>query len=306
MILLVAAAAYPGGAAADEFYGLGGATTSVDRNFGSYSWQLGYTQDLAPHFAASVSYLNEGHLDNHRRDGYAVQFWGRTNLLDDHLTLGAGIGPYLAFDTQTTDGGYANRHSWQALTSVDATWRTDGALIFLIRSNYVAGGPGPDSLSAMVGIGAQFRNDPRNKTVELQRADNEIALMAGQTIVNSLGSSQSAAFGVEYRRVVIPHLEWTVSLLDEGENRQIERDGVASQLWVTQDLYHHRFTIGAGAGAYLDFGHHGGGSRFNGLIGLTGGYRMTPHWGFRAIWDRVVTDYDRDADLLLLGLAYRF
>lgn len=308
LVLVLVAAALPGAASANEFYGLGGIDTATDHNVGSYSWQLGYTQDLAPHVATSFCYLNEGHLGNHRRDGYSAQLWARSDLLEDRLNLGAGVGPYLTFDTQSTGTGFVNEHDWRALVSVAATWRTEGSLILLVRSNFVTGDGSPDTLSAMFGVGVEFRNEARDKSVELQRADNEITLLAGQTIVNSLDSQNSIATEIEYRRTLVPHLQWTVALLHEGDRSLLKReDGLVSQLWATQDLHHHRFGIGAGAGVYVDIDrnrHHG--SRVSGIVGVTGSYRMTPHWGLRVIWDRVVTSYDRDSDIMLAGIGYRF
>jgi len=86
-----------------------------------------------------------------------------------------------------------------------------------------------------------------------------------------------------------------------------------TQLWLTQELLDDVLSVGAGAGAYFNLGHYRspfqgvGANRFlSGLIALTGSYRMTPHWSLRATWNRVVTSYARDTDVLLGGIGYRF
>lgn len=291
----------------NELYGLGGIDSSLHKNVGSYSWQLGYTQDLLPNIAASFCYLNEGHLSDHRRDGYSAQIWARTDLIGDRLNLGAGAGPYLFFDTKDLGAGnFVNNHGFRALLSVAATWRTEGSLIFLLRSNYVTGEDSPDTISAMAGIGVEFRDKRHDPPSSFERRNNELSVLMGQTIANSLDSQRSLASALEYRRTLIRHLELTVTLLDEGDNRLIRRDGLVPQVWVTQELHHDRFIVGAGAGAYIDLRHREPRSRVSGITGVTGAYRITPDWALRLIWDRVISDYDRDSDVLLGGVGFRF
>src|SRR5512143_614750 len=97
---------------AGEFYASGGVMENVHEGRGSYSWQLDYRQGLGEHAAYSVSYLNEGHLPVHHRDGEAVQLWTRTNLFGRRLSLAAGVGPYYFFDTAAAKAGgsFSNDH----------------------------------------------------------------------------------------------------------------------------------------------------------------------------------------------------
>jgi len=39
---------------------------------------------------------------------------------------------------------------------------------------------------------------------------------------------------------------------------------------------------------------------------LTMSFRLFDHLDARFNWHRIVTDYDRDADIVLYGLGYRF
>ena len=43
-----------------------------------------------------------------------------------------------------------------------------------------------------------------------------------------------------------------------------------------------------------------------GIVTLTTSYRFHPHWGVRASWNRIVTNYNRDTDVILGGIGYRF
>jgi hypothetical protein len=307
------------GAEASEIYGLGGAVHSSSPSDLSYSWQLEYRQDLLKHLAAGVSYLNEGHFKGHHRDGYTAQLWTRAELLDYRLTIAAGLGPYFYLDTTTNGvpGGFTDNHGWKAMASAAATWHLENNLLLELRSNWVKGPSGFDTVSALAGIGYHFEPTLESldskKAAREQQMPNEITLLMGQTIVNSFDSQKSLAAGIEYRRHLSRHLDWTVGGIYEGDNRLVRRDGVMTQLWVTQELIDDTLNVGAGAGAYINLGRYhnpfqgpGANRLFSGIIALTGSYRFTPHWAMRATWNRVVTSYERDTDVILGGLGYRF
>jgi len=103
---------------------LGGAMQDTETHDHSYSWQLEYREGLVDPFAFSISYLNEGHVTDHHRDGYAVQAWTRTSMLDRRLSLSAGLGPFFYFDTKAAAAGasYTNDHGWGGVLSLAATW----------------------------------------------------------------------------------------------------------------------------------------------------------------------------------------
>src|SRR6185436_17277776 len=82
-----------------------GTMTADEVGESSFSWQLDYRQDLHRYLAASVSYLNEGHVTGHHRDGTAWQAWGRLPLFRDRIRCSAGAGVYYYYDTQFAPGG---------------------------------------------------------------------------------------------------------------------------------------------------------------------------------------------------------
>lgn len=303
-------------ATASEIYGLGGVVHSIAPADLSYSWQLEYRQDLFKHLAAGVSYFNEGHFKGHHRDGYTAQLWTRAELLDYRLTVAAGVGPYFFLDTTTNNspGGFTDDHGWKAMISAAATWHLENNVLLELRSNYVKGPTGFDTVSALAGIGYHFEPalEPLDRKSE-QTLKNEVTVSAGQTIVNSFDSPRSVSLGLEYRRHLTRHLDWTLGGLYEGDNRLVRRDGLMAQLWVAQELLDDTLSVGAGAGTYFNLGHYNsafrgpGSNRFlSGIIALTGSYRLTPHWSVRATWNRIVTSYARDTDVMLGGIGYRF
>lgn len=315
-LLLVAAAP---AVEASEIYALGGAIASHNPSDESYSWQLEYRQDLLKHLAGGVSYLNEGHFKGHHRDGYTAQLWTRAELLDYRLTVAAGIGPYFFLDTTAANSptGFTDDHGWKGMVSGAATWHFDNNVLFEIRSNWVTGSHRFNTVSALAGIGYHFEPtlEPLNPhgTPPEERLKNEVSLLLGRTIVNSFNSEHSLAGAIEYRRWLSRHFDWTVTGLYEGDTRLVRRDGVMTQLWLTQELVDDKFSVGAGAGAYFNLSryHHasqppGTDRILSGIFSLTGSYRFTPHWSARVSWNRVITSYERDTDVLLGGMGYRF
>jgi hypothetical protein len=303
---------------ASEIYGLGGVVHSSTPSDTSYSWQLEYRQDLLKHLAAGVSYLNEGHFKGHHRDGYTAQLWTRAELLDYRLTLAAGVGPYFFLDTTASSSpeGFTDDHGWKAMMSAAATWHLENNLLLELRTNWVKGAGGFNTASALAGIGYHF--DPTlepltSGAVTSERIANEVTLFLGQTIVNSFASQQSIATALEYRRLMSRHFDWTVTGLYEGDSRLVRRDGIMGQLWVTQELQDDKLSVGAGAGVYFNLSRYHNRSQesgadriLSGIFSLTGSYRLTPHWALRVTWNRVITSYERDTDVMLGGVGYRF
>jgi hypothetical protein len=159
----------------------------------SHSWQIEYKEGFGEHFAYSITYLNEGHVTNHHRDGHAVQLWLRSNMLDRRLSLSAGIGPFFYYDTTRAGVGdtWSNDHSWGALVSVAATWYTQDRWYYQIRANWNQTVTSFDTVSVLFGIGYQLTppsspgpltEAPRQNPRDMK---NEITVFYGQTIVNS-------------------------------------------------------------------------------------------------------------------------
>lgn len=318
VILLVLSA---GPLCAQEFFLLGGTMLNSDNRRSDYSWQLEYREGLGEHLAYSISYLNEGHVPAHHRDGTAALLWSRASLLGGRLSLAAGAGPYYYYDTTNAHGTAASRnaHGWGTICSASATWQTHERWLFQLRSNWVETFNNIETFSALIGVGYQLEDASTAQPSAgsppplAEKADNEITLFAGATIVNSLDSAHSLATGLEYRRRILSNADWTVGWLYEGDNRLVRRNGLTTQLWAVKDFFDDRLSLGIGAGIYvvLNRYHHvlsnpDKGEALSGIVTLTGSYRLDPRWDVRASWNRIVTDYDRDTDVILGGIGYRF
>jgi hypothetical protein len=313
-----------GGAATDaqaqEFSFLAGPLKSASQN--SYSWEANYREGIGRYAAWSFSWLNEGHIPDHHRDGQSVQFWARWPLMNERLEVSAGAGPYRYFDTSQAEsgGGYSNTHGWGGMFTLRAAYYFDRRWIAEMKLNRVQAFGGPDTTALLFGIGYQLdapashggpraRPIPRTSNV----TSNEVTVMAGTTILNSLDSESNVAESIEYRRGLWHYVDVTATYLHEGGQVQSRRDGVAAQLWATRAFFDDKLTLAVGAGPYLSITQNDdlpqnrtGDGRFAGLVSLSASYRLSERWLARVTWNRMVTRYDRDADIIEGGIGIRF
>jgi hypothetical protein len=284
-------------------------------------WAFEYLHPLNENIAASFSWLNEGHVPGHHRDGQSIQIWGRTNVLDRRLSLAAGIGPYRYFDTvAAADGGYANLHGWGTVGSLAATYYTDSRWLYQMRFNRIVARNSFDTNALMFGLGYQLEPAPERgpqRSAPRQAGkttNNEFTVFLGQTIVNSFSSERDRAWALEYRHGLARHVDVTLGVLNEGDARLVRRTGITAQIWgVREVLASDRLVLGVGFGPYLAIDRHrdsvsgeGGDRTVSWIVTATAAYRLSQHWDARVSWNRVGTNYDRDTDVILFGAGYRF
>lgn len=308
---------------AQEIHVAGGVINRNDDGEKSYSWLISYFEGINEHFAWSLSWLNEGHLPDHHRDGPSVQFWGRKYLLDQRLSLAVGAGPYFAFDSNRegmAGDNYENVHKLGGLFSFTATWYMKTRWLLQTRLENVWLDGDMDTTSILLGVGYQLSppgapgsaETPASEKQAYNKPKNEITLFMGYTNMNGPADNDFAV-SAEYRRDIAPYLGWTVGWIQEIDTPEVDRHGVATQLWGTKTFFHDLLGLGAGFGIYVftDDARDpksgiDDGLRAAGLATLTASYRLTRRFGIRASWHRTVTDYDRDSDIFLCGLGYRF
>jgi hypothetical protein len=236
-----------------------------------------------------LGYLNQGHFPLHHRDSHSASLWVRTITFNRHLSLSAGAGALYYYDTTNPSGGSLNSdvHGFGLLRSVAATWYTKSRILFQVRANWI-NADAFDTVSAFAGIGYQL--DPPSANIS--------------------GPGHSEAAAIEYRRGIWKCLEWTVGGLYEGNNSLINRYGLTTQIWLARPFLHDRVALGIGGGAYFNNDRR----RINQendifiskLATISASYRMSPHFHVRFSWDRVITNYNRDSDVFLGGIGYRF
>jgi hypothetical protein len=300
-----------------EFSIFAGSLLDADTSETTAAWQLQYLQAVGKTEAVSFSWLNEGHLNDDHRDGPCAQLWLRSKVFTDRLTLGVGVGPYYYLDTtQTTDDGpFFDEHGWGAVLSFDAGWQLNDRWLAHLRYNFVDASSAFDTRTINLGLGyllpPQEGVGAEGSTAAGEWAKREeVDLLGGVTIVNSFESERSTAWYADYRHSFSRYFDWTVGVLHEGDPRMARRNGLVAQVWGRHALCGGLWTLGLGAGAYWAVDKRSGGDgagddeSLSGILTMSATRRLGADWLARISWSRIVTGYDRDSDIVLVGVGY--
>jgi len=310
-ILLVACLAVRCAFAQALIGGLGAVASGDDR---SHAYTLGYEQRLYGPLKGGLTYLNEGHLPDHHRDGVAAQLWLEGAPAASRFSLGVGAGPYRYFDTvraPAASEGFEDHGGWGALYSVAATYRPPGRVLYQLRFNRVIVHNGLDTSSLIAVAGLRLdRDDSASSgasTADIEPR-SELLVFGGRTIMNSFENQPAGAKALEDRRELGPLLHGSATLLDEGDTQIARRRGVLAQAWLEPSFQDERVTLGIGLGPYLlhDTRSEEDSTRIAAALSLTASWRLTDSIVARATFHRVMSFYHRDSDVFLLGLGYRF
>lgn len=290
----------------------------------SYSWSLDYRQRSGRYLAWSFMWMNEGHFAGHHRDGFAGQIWGVLPLHNNRLTLALGAGLYRYFDTQYTNNGTSSTdaHGFTAIYGATLTWYATPTLFINAALHRTSlGGDAIDTTTFRLGIGAwlgpvnnsPFRPQPPSSFTPEPASPNpyahrhELTAFAGLSIVNTFSSESAFAQALEYRYQVSKHTDWTLTFLNEGSTDVLKRNGLATQLWLAGRFFKERLQLSIGFGVYWTFESTTeveGTNAISGIVSPSVSWQFSHNLLARLTWNRVVCNYDRDSDVLLLGLSY--
>jgi len=319
--VLWGAPAFP--AVAQELTYFEGATNSIDTPLNlksdSYAWKVEYRQGLGEHFEFSYSWLNEGHVTAHHRDGSSLQLWARETVFDRRLSLALGAGAFRYYDTAEESDGFHDAHGFAGLFSADASVYPGKRWILRGEVNRVlAPSRSFDTWDFVLGVGYQLtppeEAGPRPWPARQARnaTNNEITLFAGWTVVNSLDSPNSLAASLEYRRSLSRYFDVVASFLYEGDSRLVHRGGFIVQGSFGRAFLRDRVALSVGAGLYIavdkrrNAASGGSDETLAGMVTPSVSYRFAEHWHARFSWNRAVTTYDRDTEVRQIGIGYRF
>jgi hypothetical protein len=308
---------------AQELSFLPGTMSARDPSATSYSWQIDYRQDFSANLAGSIAVINEGHVPGHHRDGTAWQVWGRLPFHHDHFDVGLGAGIYYYYDTVPgPDGDSADIHGAAPIFSLSATGYLSNRWFVRLMVNRITPDHDVKVDTAALGVGYWFGRDKKPTPGKLGNppAENgfvtasELTVFGGQSVVNTFLSENAGAYAAEYRRGWIPHLDWSASYIHEGDPEIIRRSGLALQVWPVNTFFNDRISVGVGIGPYVYLDHKHPVTKtalklpaaVAPLASLTISARLSEHWRARLIWHRVTSNYNRDADIFLLGIGYRW
>ena len=307
---------------AQELTLLGGTLSDAKFDRSSLTWQVDYRQNFYRNIAGSIAYINEGHVPGHHRDGTAWELWGRLPSAQNRFSISLGAGVYYFYDTQALPGGdTANIHGTAPIYSLSGTGYLSDRWFYRVMLNRISPANQNKVNTLTAGMGFWFGQGEKPTPGKLGDApnqqgymtENELTVFAGQSVVNTFLSQKARAYAGEYRRGIFPHIDWTASAIYEGDPEIIRRSGVATQLWFVNTFFNDRLTIGGGLGPYvfLDHKHPASAGKKNPaaiapLASLTCSVRLSEHWIIRAVFDRVTSSYNRDSDIFLVGLGYRW
>ncbi|MEO6874204.1 MAG: hypothetical protein ABI222_05230 [Opitutaceae bacterium] len=288
----------------------------------SYAYQVDYRQNFIRYAAASVAYINEGHIVGHHRDGTAFELWGRLPLFNDRFAVSVGAGTFYFYDTQfKPGGGTANIHGTALIYSASATAYLGGRWFVRANVNRISPQTQLQTTTSTLGLGFWFGQGMKPTKGRLGDApdeykyvtDPQLTFFGGQTVVNTFLSPSAQAYAAEYRRGIIPHLDWTVSGIYEGDPEIVRRRGVAAQVWAVNTFFDDHASVGVGVGpyVYIDHKHPAPSDQRNPaavapLVSFTLATALSEHWVARLMFNRVTSSYDRDADMFFIGLGYRW
>jgi hypothetical protein len=302
---------------AEEFVVLGGPRASGGDAGQAWIWSLEYRHPVGPVFALSGAMMNEGHLDNHHRDGLAVQAWLSLPLGDPRLVVAAGIGPYGYFDTTRASDTQPeiDAHGWGILYSVGAAWRATDRWSLGVRVNRVETRTSFNSTMVLGTVGYQL-DDVIGSTATSAAAfgevpTSEIAVLVGASVVNDFEAHTGFAKSIEYRRRIGRYLDASIAWMNEGNPRLVRRNAMTLQLWGVQHLLEDRATLEAGVGPYIVLdryasGESSGVERLAAIVTLGASWRIAPKWRARLMWNRVFAEQPYDSDVFLVGGSYLF
>jgi len=305
--------------AAQEFTAFMGVNTATNFTEPTYAWKIEYRQGLGEPLAFSYAWLNEGHFEGHHRDGHTASLWWRFNLADRRLSLAFGGGAMRYYDTQdaTDSTSYTNVHGWAGITSFDAAYYFRSRWIIRYEMNRTwAGTSTIDTWDFLLGVGYQLqapaKPGPRDWPEQQPNptTQNELTAYVGRTILNSFNSQEAVAGQIEYRRGLSRYIDVSASVIYEGAPVDNSRGGILLELWAGRTFFNDKFELTLGAGPYFAFAGGGSdstsGSAVLGMITPSFSYRFGSHWDARFSWNRTFTNFDKDTDIFMLGVGYRF
>ena len=310
------------GLRAQELSVLGGATTSGGFNQTTRAWEVDYRQDIYRNFDASISYINEGHFLDHKRDGTAWEGWANLPVLNGRLSLSVGAGVYYYYDTQPLSaGGSADVHGTAPIFSAAATGYLSDRWFYRVMVNRISPNSDIQTTTVTFGVGYWFGPNKRPLGAVPDRGSPEpdyvtepqLTVFVGQSVENTFADEKAWAGAVEYRQGILPHLDGTASYIYEGDPKTSRRSGVALQLWPVNTFLDKSTSVGIGVGPYISIDRKNltAESRINPaaispLVSLTIARELSPSWIARLVWDRVTSSYNGDSDVFLVGLGYRW
>jgi hypothetical protein len=304
---------------------LRGDSYSTSEHESSLFYKIEYRAMLYDGFAAAFDYVNEGHFTGHHPDGYGLQLSYQHRFpIDYRLYLAGGIGAFYYFDTITPAGGQStDAHGLAPMFTLSLrgqVWKWK-KLDWVLSADSID--PAHDVKDQLLSLGlAYWLSDPsgpglfdrpQGDSTSASSGRNELSVYGVLSVINISGNPNAFGVSAEYRYVFARSVEGTIAYMYEGDPRVARRSGVTVQLWPVRHDVSSGFEVGAGFGAYVfvDKKHQPIPGQITTaavapVVSLMLSHALYSHFFARAIWDRVVSNYSRDADIWRVGVGLTF
>jgi hypothetical protein len=304
-----------------------GASYSSSTQEWTSGYEVQYRQKLYQDLAVTFDYLNEGHFTGHHPDGYGLELWYRLwHPRFDRLTVAVGAGSFYYFDTITPPGGLStDSHGFAPMVSLTARGRIWKKLDWVVSANSI--NPSHDVKDEQINVGLGYwlnrgaldeEAEPRGifepaedgSALEGSERD-ELSLYGVFSVINNVRNPNAWGGSAEYRYRFAQDFDATVAYIYEGDPQVARRSGVTAQIWPVRTDVTTGFEVGAGFGVYgfVDKKRQPLPGQVTSVaaapvVSLMVSHAFLTHWFGRFIFDRVVSNYNRDADIWRLGVGH--
>lgn len=268
-------------------------TCGADLGYGLNDW-----------FAIHGVYLNEGHPENHHRDGFAIQPSVYHDFNDWRVQF--SVGPYYSADTtRRPDGALLNDRHLGWLSSLALKWHPSGNNWYVgLGYNNVRMPNQLNTNSVVLFLGTDAARDAVEESGSQSKA--KIGLWIGPGDTTNPGTKVKTAGQLEVVLPIDEHLSYSIAGLYEGNTTLADRKGVMAQFWYNETF--NKWTLSAGGGPYLerDALRDGQATNLLAVASVRATYKLTRKTDIGLNFNRVISFYNRDADIFMLGVQRTF
>ena len=283
-------------------YGDGRTTEGGDMRWRAY--EIGFGDVLTDYLSVYVAYLNEGHPNDHHRDGFAALGSFRMPV-GDRVALELSAGPYFSMDTTHVDNAPRNEKRWGVRASAAVRYYlVPNGFFVKLQYNHVQMVDGFNSDAVLFGIGSDFGGTPHPAFSD---GKTQVSVWAGTSQTNHPQVPMEKGYMAEVKRPLGNAWAYSASLIYEGNNGVAGRRGLAAQFWYVAPIKA-KWTLSAGVGPYLSYDRDETSrkTRLNALLSAQVSYQVTNAWAASLRFNRVATGNDKDQDMFMVGVARNF
>ncbi|MBI3552245.1 MAG: hypothetical protein HY077_06985 [Elusimicrobia bacterium] len=269
--------------------------------------QFGINEKISKDFSVGLVHLNEGHADadahHNHRDGFAVLGW-YDKPLSDKTEVQLGAGPYFSMNTVTIAGEERDDKHWGLLAAVALVHKLNNSGLGLrAQLNHVKMPGTFDTNTVMLGVSQDLGVAQSGSSPGDGASGTTVSLFAGSAVTNRRGQQPHAGYQLEVERAIDKALHYSISVISEGDSGLTNRTGLAAQAWFVAPPAG-SWTFSAGAGPYAAYEAEAAqkGAKLLGLISFRAERAMGHGFKLAARFSRVVSSYDKDEDLFMIGI----